>query len=630
MLDRPWYRNPGWISIVIGLFASCLYIPTLWYGFVNLDDPWLIQNNRTLQTWSWKHWFSIWFDLSQTTRLRLGGEYLPVRDVSVLLDYTLFSPWIGGFHLTQIVLYGLLCGAFAWVLCTWLGSPGLAWIAGTLYAVHPFHVEAVTWLSERKGLLSGVFLMFATVAFHRFVSQGNWWFWGLSLFLLVAGIWSKAVTIAGVGWLAVLLWLFPPWKQAQTESTRFFPNRRNFGEESKTNSPHHDERQENNSAPDHTSSHILGHMPTEIRSRAWLGWFLLALVSGLAFFPVWLAGQRVHMVQGYHGGTWLNTLWLMGHVHLNYLQQAFWAFPHAVKYPISADTIEPWRAILGLFAAGCLGFLAIFGLFHRRWCWFSLTAWTWLLFLVPVSQLIFPLQNIMADRYMLLPSMGFVVAIALGLHFFQQRWAWIVVWVFLLALSAILTWKQTQTWASSRSLYEHACFVHPGWVNGMMQLAHLEASQGRVKRAMLWVQRAKQIDPFHPKIAVRESLLWLQQGQRDKAIAVLLRSASTHRDDKVRANLALLLQQSGRSQEAYRWAKEAVSIRSLIAHNQRVLGVIALELKQWEVAKAALHRAYQLEPHRRQNLVNLGVFYQQQGNSVQAQFYFSRAKQFMR
>ncbi len=73
MLDKWLERQGFWLCLWVGMAAFLLYLPTLQFGFVNLDDPWLIQNNVLLHQWNWESLHTVWFDLSVQQRLRLGG-----------------------------------------------------------------------------------------------------------------------------------------------------------------------------------------------------------------------------------------------------------------------------------------------------------------------------------------------------------------------------------------------------------------------------------------------------------------------------------------------------------------------------------------------------------------------------
>ena len=44
-------------------------------------------------------------DLDSPRRFALAPEYLPIRDLSMMLDYALWGEWFGGFHLTNLLIY---------------------------------------------------------------------------------------------------------------------------------------------------------------------------------------------------------------------------------------------------------------------------------------------------------------------------------------------------------------------------------------------------------------------------------------------------------------------------------------------------------------------------------------------
>ncbi|MBT8470716.1 MAG: hypothetical protein KJN97_18360, partial [Deltaproteobacteria bacterium] len=83
MPTKWWERvHPAWV----GLIGALLYARTASYGFVRLDDPWLIRDNRVLHELTPESLWHVLADFSWEQRFRLGAEYLPVRDLSVMLD----------------------------------------------------------------------------------------------------------------------------------------------------------------------------------------------------------------------------------------------------------------------------------------------------------------------------------------------------------------------------------------------------------------------------------------------------------------------------------------------------------------------------------------------------------------
>jgi hypothetical protein len=77
-----------------------------------------------------------------------------------------------GYHLHNLALYALACflvWKMALVLAAFSGqererAEPFAAIVTVLFAVHPAHVEAVTWNSGRKDILAGVLLLVAWLA----------------------------------------------------------------------------------------------------------------------------------------------------------------------------------------------------------------------------------------------------------------------------------------------------------------------------------------------------------------------------------------------------------------------------------------------------------------------------------
>ncbi len=78
-----------------------------------------------------------------------------------------------------------------------------AFLAASLFIVHPQHVESVAWVAERKDLLCQLFLLLSLLTYVKFVtsSQENkvsWYFQTLGLFLLAVLSKPMAVTFPAV------------------------------------------------------------------------------------------------------------------------------------------------------------------------------------------------------------------------------------------------------------------------------------------------------------------------------------------------------------------------------------------------------------------------------------------------
>ena len=77
--------------LLLLLLGLVVWLPSIHNNTVNFDTPWLVVNNPILSTGDVSTVSQIWLDLSLSTRMVLGSEYLPVRDLTVLLDFAIFQ-----------------------------------------------------------------------------------------------------------------------------------------------------------------------------------------------------------------------------------------------------------------------------------------------------------------------------------------------------------------------------------------------------------------------------------------------------------------------------------------------------------------------------------------------------------
>ncbi|MFQ5669569.1 MAG: tetratricopeptide repeat protein [Acidobacteriota bacterium] len=175
---------------LLAAVALLPYLGAVHGGFV-YDDHILAEAGPGTGTGTW----STFMGSGLWGRLPAAGYYRPLVTLSFALDR-----WLGGgsplpFHLTNLLLH-LLLALTVWLTSLHLtGHRGVALGTAILFAVHPVHVEAVAWISGRGDLLAPL------------CGAGAW-------LCLLAGGWlpSRATrrTAASVPWLllgAVLFFL---------------------------------------------------------------------------------------------------------------------------------------------------------------------------------------------------------------------------------------------------------------------------------------------------------------------------------------------------------------------------------------------------------------------------------------
>ncbi len=172
---EPQSWSSTWIAVIVAIVTFVTFIPSIAHPFVVWDDGANFVENphyRGLGLEQLK-WMFTTFHL---------GPYQPLSWITLGIDWELWGLDARGYHLTNVFIHGCaaaLAGLLA-VRLFWMHAPaasarnagffGLA--VGLAWALHPLRVEAVSWVTERREVLSGAFL-FATLLVGA--RGGRWW-----------------------------------------------------------------------------------------------------------------------------------------------------------------------------------------------------------------------------------------------------------------------------------------------------------------------------------------------------------------------------------------------------------------------------------------------------------------------
>jgi len=536
------------------LAALVLYLPTLAFGIVGYDDAWLVRDNWVVQTPSWQSLRTIFCELESAGRYTLAPEYLPLRDLSVMLDFVIWGDSFGGFHLTNVLLYLALIGAWFLMLVEFGIERRTAGLALLIFAVHPVHAESVAWLAERKGLLGMTFAGLAGFSYARFRAGSAHTWLVFSAAAGVCAVWSKAHSAFALAALVGLELVWP----ARRASAR----------------------------------------------RALTGLGIVGVTSLAAFVPVvWLAAGTAIVGDGARAPA---ARWAMAlGSHGFYFRLASATLENAVSYPIS--TLGPSALELGIGALGIALLLAVAAL-PARFTRVELrgAALLWLFGWLPVSYVLMPLQMVfVADRYLLIPSMGVALAIAALCARISGPLLRAGVVAIVIGLFAVRSVAARESWSSAERLWARAVESNPSDGAAWSMYAEALAEGGRLDLAAEAVEQGLE-RARHPRLLLRRALLRLRSGDAVGGRAAM-REAATGGEARAMSNLALLLLEDGRTDEALDWARRGAQMMDMYAPAQRALGRVALRAKRSEEALAAFERAFALDPRACTNRFNLAL-----------------------
>ena len=158
--------------------TAVLYAGDLHLGFFRIDDQQYVVSNPWIQGLTWKH-------LAQILSSPYYLNYSPLHLLSYALDYAVAGLNAYAFHLSSNLWAGVVAGFVYLVALTLTQQRITAVIAALLFIVHPAHVEAVAWISNRKDLVAAAFVLPCVLAYLKYRQRGavSWYIVSLLLFL---------------------------------------------------------------------------------------------------------------------------------------------------------------------------------------------------------------------------------------------------------------------------------------------------------------------------------------------------------------------------------------------------------------------------------------------------------------
>jgi tetratricopeptide (TPR) repeat protein len=150
-------------GLLVTLLAILVYASTIGNGFVWTDEALLVDGEGILRSGAdLARAFTGPFDALHETpgAERHGGYYRPSTAISFTIDHAFSKESPAGYHAKNVLLHGAAALFLFLFLARLFPKSRVPFLASLLFAVHPIHTESVAWISARAGLLAdlGVFL----------------------------------------------------------------------------------------------------------------------------------------------------------------------------------------------------------------------------------------------------------------------------------------------------------------------------------------------------------------------------------------------------------------------------------------------------------------------------------------
>lgn len=550
-------------SLIFILFLAILgtYYKSLPYPFLNLDDPYYI-NNPYIRDLTWKGIYGIF---SQP----IVDNYFPLQILSYAIDYQIWHVQPFGYRLHNVVLHILNAVLVFLLLKKIFSHTWVSFLAALLFGLHPVNVESVTWVAERKNVLSTAFLLSSFLSYLYYLDEATrsrkLVFYLLCLFLFLLGLLAKVSTVV----LPVLFLLFD-----------FCFQKRNKWDMFKDKIP----------------------------------FFALAFLFSV--LTIWIYHTGKYLVN-YHGGSPYSNFLAMINVFVEYI--IYLIVPvyldHFYYTPIPRTIFEP-QVLLSMGAILLFIILAWRSLQKDRIFFFWL-GWFFIC-LLPVLNIV-PLTILRADRYMYLPAIGFFYLVSWGLWRIKQgkygsfRPAVFLFCSLLVAGTyAFLTLERNKLWKDSIIFWEDSLKKFPQSVMPYKYIGNIYVSRGKIDLAISYFQAGLSGNPND--VILINGLAMAYKGKNDlkKAEDLLVQANRLNpMESATYNNLGTVYFQKGEMERAKSYMQRALEIDPQNASARANLGAIFYKLNQWEEAIRELEKAMELSPGSIEPYLSLALVYEQ-------------------
>lgn len=520
--------------------------------------------------------------------LKGNPAYRPIRSASYAFDYALsgLDPW--GYHLSNIAYHVLSATVVFLIAQTLFSRTATALFAAVLFAVHPVQTEAVTYLSGRRDVLSGLFVLTGFYMFLRYRQTGRAGYLATVLPLYLLAFFTKESGIV----LPLLCFSYDAVSRirVEREGGGFPPFRE-----------------------------IWAGAWSAVRESRLFYIPLVVLAGGLATYVLFLV--RGTWVRTYYGGSLFFTGLTMARVFLHYMKLLIFPLTLNADYsynafPVTTSWADPnaWVAVLILAGLGygllsCLRTrpLAAFG-----GLWFFVA-------LLPVSQIV-PHHEMMAEHFLYIPSVGICLMVAALAHPLMDRHRfapalYAAAMVVLVFFSFRTVWRNTD-WKDDLTLWSKTVQVAPQGARARNNLGAVYLRRGELTRAEEELNAAVQIKPDFAIAHGNLGKIALDQGDLARAERELQTALRLKADEVIpRLWLGAALVRLQRLPEAEQQFRAALARPPYDAYAYNNLGVLFAKDGRLVEAESAFQAALTRMPELTEARQNLARLQRLQGSS---------------
>lgn len=610
--------------IALLVLPFLIYANTLNHEFV-LDDGIVITENKFVkQGFSGigelltKDSFYGFFKKQGKEKLVSGGRYRPMSLIVFAVTYELFgaSPFV--FHFLSILIYALLglvmyvCLQKLFSLKLGQASRPFSLLTSLLFITHPVHTECVANVKGMDESLALLFSLLAFVFFLQYLEVKKYQMIAISGFCMLLGLLSKENAIAYVVLIPLGTFLLHDYNKSQLVRASmvlmiagliFVLMRAN----------------------------TLGLNPFTRLSTELMNNPFMKLENG----------QKVAMNIFEKTG-------IITYCLFEYLRLLIW--PH----PLTHDYYPKHIPLLGPFSWKSISAVVIYtsAIATALWSYKTLRVFTYCVasYILPlflVSNIMFPIGTNMGERFLFMPSLGFIIGLVFLLLKFNnlnyQRSFYMLMPLYV--LFSFLTINRNPAWKSNKILFDtdlhtsaQSAKIHNAVAGVLLESVPSIKDSAEIRKitskARMELEKALQIHPLYMEAHLQMGNIYYYEKDYVNAIEkynYLLSHLPEDEDAFKNLQMALRergrqLGQSGKLQEATDFIKKALGMNPGDAECLMLMGIAEGSAGNNDVAIEYFRKAIQMEPKNAQAYFNLGIAFKNSGDAIKSDSMFNVAK----
>jgi protein O-mannosyl-transferase len=547
---REFFRwSPATLFSILILLSVLPYCNTLLDGFVYDDTTQILDNPYIL---SFRHLGEIFLSnvWSYVGSRAHTNYYRPMMTLGYLICFKIFGAAPYGYHLANVLFHAAVVCMLYILTRRMFQNRVLAFLAAALFALHPIHTESLNWVAAVTDLQVTLFFLLTFWFFLKVPRPGGrrseWAVLGVAISYVLALL-SKEQALV----LPALAVVYEHFYRSDRRKTSWMQK-----------------------ASRYTVLWLLV-----------LAYLLFREYALGAFAPV-TGHADVTRYEAF-----LSSLPLIG----LYIWKLIWPAHLSAYYPFRVSTSFFDPQVLGGLAAvaGCAVAFAILWKRERLACfgflWFFAT-------LAPVlNARVLESDNVFAERYLYLPSVGFCWLVAWGLLKLWDKipdgnntWRW--VWAGSLGVVAVLYAARVVTrnrvWRSETVLYAATLAVAPDAVPIYNNLGSVYWNRGDVAGAEREWRKALSYAPESPTLLNNLGLVYTRRKEFPQAVECFRKAilnkpifADPH------LNLGVAYQEMGRNADAELQYRATINLAPFNVHGRNRLGGLYLDEGRWSEAQ---------------------------------------------